>query len=147
MNNPEFLQYVIMLMAQDAYENEVIQTDMEISEIGPGMDYSTKEEWIANHIETYFEEAKKKIVALKVNINIIQSKELTPMALALAEKFHSSQLGESFELDRFTTVVRVPGGWLYVSKDPQATSQTFVPLNTEFKSAMRIPSGPAQVPA
>lgn len=48
----------LFIAAKAAYQDEVIDTDMEDSTVGEGGDFETKEEWIQARVDEWLEEAE-----------------------------------------------------------------------------------------
>ena len=137
ISNPDFLQYVVLLIARDRFDIEVGDPE-NLVELG----FESPEEWIAGFIEEYFDRAKKKLV----NFDFKQFPKMSQQSLSVASKLYSLDLGQSFDFDNFTTITRMPGGWLYQSKDPQTTQQTFIPYHKEFSTDSEgVKDGPAEV--
>jgi len=130
LNNPGFLKQVIVNLAHEAYDQEVVEVDMEES-IGPGLDYESKEEWIQCWLEDKFSEVKKKMLSFKPKN---YDEDRMSKHMELSQKIYSMDIGEEFQLSPSMSVMRVPGGWLYLSTNPNVTMQTFVPFNEEFKA-------------
>jgi hypothetical protein len=128
-NNVDFLQRVIISMANEKYDEEVITTQMENTVIGKGKDWETKEEWISNFVLQHFNDVKLDLVNKNklTDINQIVTPENT-----FALRMYSLDIGESFDFDNFNRITRFPGGWAF--KSQRLNTMSFIPYDTEFKS-------------
>jgi hypothetical protein len=57
---PSYLRYVVLEAANDAYESEVIQTEMEDLLIGPDLEFADKDDWIEYKLREWLENLEKK---------------------------------------------------------------------------------------
>jgi hypothetical protein len=130
-NNVDFLQRVILSMADEKYKEEVVDTFMENATVGPNLDWDSKEEWISEHIVKHFNDVKKSIVDRddKKGISQIVTYENT-----IAMRLYSLDIGESFEFSNFTTITRFPGGWALKSSLNGSFRLMFIPFDKEFSS-------------
>jgi hypothetical protein len=125
INNPDFLQRVILSMAEEAYKSEVIETEMKDITIGEGLSWVSKEEWISDFIVQHFNLVKESLLDQGGKVkNTSMEKETFLMRL------YSLDIAETFEIDNFTRITRFPGGWAYKSHD----KTIFIPYDDEFKS-------------
>jgi len=129
LNNPEFLRQVIYHIANEAYEDEVVSTADEEIIIGPGLDYENKQEWLQSWLEERFDAVKNKLVPFGDPKKVEDSEFSSEMC----RKFYNMNLGDICELSAAASIVRVPGGWLYVSINPNVSSQAFIPFDNEFQ--------------
>jgi hypothetical protein len=130
-NNVDFLQRVILSMAEEQYNSEIVDTCMEDVVIGPDRDevvgWGSKEEWMSDFISEHFNKAKISIIDnpdTKVK-NVIMTPENT-----IAMRMYSLDVGESFDFDNFNRIIRFPGGWGFKSSLSEA--MMFIPFNSEF---------------
>ena len=56
-NSIKVLQEALNLASKEAYQHEIIDTEMEEIEIGERCDYSNKEDWLEDKINSWIEEA------------------------------------------------------------------------------------------
>jgi hypothetical protein len=138
INNPNFLQQVILLIANEAYKSDVVDTDMIDSLIGDGKDYESKEQWIHDWISERFDDVKQRMLTFRAkNTGTVEDDKLQD-AFVMSARFYSLGLGDEFDLNNFIKIVRVPGGWIYHSTNPNSPGQSFVPFNTEFKMDLEV---------
>ena len=128
INNPEFLRQVIYFIANRAYETEISECGMEGVTVGPGLDYEDKKDWMQSWMEEVFDEVKEKVVAFKS----ADDEDKFSASTDLCRKFYNLDFAESMEISPSIIVMRVPGGFLYCSTNPNVSAQTFVPFDNEF---------------
>lgn len=126
-NNVNFLQLVILSMAEDQYFKEIIDKGLEDVSIGPNAVWESKEDWISAFITNYFNKAKLHIISKQniTNINDVLTHENT-----IAMRMYSLDIGEEFDFDNFNRIIRFPGGWIL--KSTLTNVSTFIPLDSEF---------------
>ena len=129
MKNPGFLQSVICLIAEERFNEEIIDTDS-LGSIEVGNIWESKSKWINNIITKWFNDAA-------IKGKIIQDKEdnkfnIKKLSISIAKSIYNISLGDNIDLDDGTNVTRVPGGWIYVIQFEIPTA-VFIPYNVEFK--------------
>ena len=127
LNNPDFLQRVILNMALEQYMDQVVSTNMEKEWIGQNKTWESKEDWVSDYIIEHFNAVKNELIDPSGErfIQKIATEENTFLM-----RLYSLDIGQSFDFDNFTSVKRMPGGWIYRSHN----NGTFIPFNTEFSS-------------
>ena len=126
-NNVDFLQRVILSMADEAYKNEVIDTHMEDAIVGPGLDWQTKEEWISDFIVQHFDLVKTSIIDKH---GTASKDQIVTHQNTIAMRMYALDVGESFDMDNFNRITRFPGGWGLRSS--LHNTMTFIPFDSEF---------------
>lgn len=94
-----------------------------------------------------FEAHHDELLAFRKNHEAESERKAQERTQALKRKWYEIGLNELFQLDNYTTVQRVPGGWIYVetmcSKEPSSSqyddaeyvmNSTFIPYSNEFQS-------------
>jgi len=125
-NNPDFLKKVILSMAEEKYKEEIVSTAMEELSIGAGKDWDSKEDWISYFIADHFNQVKTKLIDPN---NKMKQHELIDSKNTIALRLYSLDVGQEFEYDNFTRVIRVPGGWVFKRG---LVDLTFIPFSEEF---------------
>lgn len=126
INNSNFLQKVILAIAEEKYKDDVVATHMEELWIGKGLTWETKEDWISDYIIDMFNEVKRKILD---PTNIKTDSQLLTVSNTFAMRLYSMNVGEVIDITNFTSIMRMPGGWLYRIQHKQSI---FIPYNDEF---------------
>jgi hypothetical protein len=122
INNPDFLSKVILSMAEEAYQNEIINSNMEELTIGNECTWVSKEEWISDFIIEHFNIVKGSLSYQKYNNDIEKNTFLV--------RLYSLDIGESFDIDNFTQITRFPGGWSLKFH----SNIVFIPYDNEFRA-------------
>ena len=128
-NNTEFLQMVILSMADEKYQEDIKNTFMENSTIGPNLDWESKEAWISDYIIEHFNNVKKSIIDKDDKKGF---KQIVTYENTIAMRMYSLDVGQSFDLDNFTRIIRYPGGWCMQLSANNVTRVIFIPLDNEF---------------
>jgi hypothetical protein len=129
-NNVDFLQRVILSMAKEKYDEEFIDSNVEIQKIGKDGVWRTKRQCIEEFLFKHFNKAKMSLVEnYKKDSNSVTDEILTPEN-TIAMRMYSLEVGESFEFDNFNRIIRFPGGWGYKSQLNE--SMMFIPFSAEF---------------
>jgi hypothetical protein len=131
----EFWISIVKKFAEELYQRNVIDVDMETEMIGEGKEYASRDEWIGEKIDGAVNELDGKIVESSSHISEGELEKIND----LSDMYYKIPLGRQFvynptEENSFT-VTRVPGGWIH-----QCTSNmniiAFVPFNNEFHEAV-----------
>jgi hypothetical protein len=128
-NNTEFLQMVILSMAEQKYEEDIVQKFMETTTIGKGLDYESKECWISDFITEHFNLVKESIIEKNGKEG---TSKIFEYSNTLAMRLYSLDMAQTFELDNFTKITRFPGGWCLQTSASNMNRQVFIPFNKEF---------------
>lgn len=115
IDNIDFLKKVIQYLANEAYQEQIVDTGMEPNVIGEGddKDWKSKDDWIKDTLIGWFDETSK-TYSVEANSSV---KNISPISTIIRDRFYKLEIGESFDLDNFTTVTRVPGGWIFNTSD------------------------------
>jgi hypothetical protein len=122
----DFFQKVIMYLAEAQYQEEVVDAYMENELIGsgPNCTYATKKQWLTETIECWFEETKIHFNIIKLpkdeTSKLEDDKKIEPVINFIKNRFYNMNIGDTFDWDNFTTVIRVPGGWVFDTNDGPA---------------------------
>jgi len=126
--NVSFLKSVICMLAEENYKTEVKDCGMEDTIIGPGLEFESKEEYMRTTIQEWFEEVQDTIKIFKK-----KEEEITPNFRIISNGFHLLKLGETFQLDINSELMRVPGGWIFRRISTNDDFLVFIPYSNEFK--------------
>ena len=134
--NPGFLQSVICMLADKAYQTDIVDAGCE-DEIGPGEQWASKEDWMNDTISDWFNETSKTIKLFPENTDF----KVKKFSIDLARSIYNMSIGERLEFndnsDSF--VMRVPGGWIYAIDTIGAEqSPVFVPYSDEFLKLAKL---------
>lgn len=130
--NPTLLQLALELAAGEAYQDEVIDTEMEDVIIGEDGEFATPEDWTKAKVQQWIDCVGEKF-KLFHQMDIIEINEKT---ITTAHLFYKLKLGETININKDVVITRVPGGWIWIHlQPPKAIS--FIPYNEEFLSTIQ----------
>jgi len=127
--NSAILELALEFAACEAYQCEVIDTEMEDSLIGCNAEYKSAEEWIRDKVKWWIDSVSEKFKTFHQSKTI----EYNEPTVKAAYIFYKLKLGETININDKTMITRVPGGWMWVSVS-HPRNGTFIPYNNEFMS-------------
>lgn len=130
VKNHEIWKFALEQAAEEAFKNEVLDTNMLSLTIGNGKDFTNKDAWMENKIMGWIEEVQNKFNSLQ-----LPKVELDLGVVNTACCYYNLKLGEAININKDTCVIRVPGGWMWMSID-RPHNTTFIPYSKEFLFAI-----------
>lgn len=123
LKNPVILQLALQRAAEEAYQSEIIDNEME------DLISASQEEWINEKVGMWLQTVQEKFKLFKMSETI----EINKDAIISAGIFYTLKLGEKSSIkigEVNVEIARIPGGWVYHQINSQPI---FVPYNDEFK--------------
>lgn len=122
MRNPAVLRMALCAAAEDRYEEEFVNTQMEELEFGPDRNYDSKDDWIHDTIKEWLDKAVDRLPEIGNDLGEDS---------ATALRYLSLKVGEQIILTHDVRITRVPGGWVYLYRDRDVATSTFIPYTEE----------------
>lgn len=130
--NSTLLQLALEQAAGEAYQDEIIDTEMEDAIIGEDGEFATPEDWVRHKIKRWIDCVGEKFKLFR-QMDVI---EINEKAITTAHMFYNLKLGETININKDVIITRVPGGWIWTGLvNPRPTS--FIPYNNEFLSIIQ----------